>query len=275
MSKVGKDPLPKLDDIQIPSPPALLMDLERLINEPEVNLQAVATRISQDAGVTAQIFRLLATPTYGLKRPPDSLGKAVSILGINTLHNLVKSICLRQSLSGDSPFFAWFWERSADISKLAAAIAWEQRSVCNVLPEHAHLVGLFHDCGIPVLALRSPDYSRSFLQGKEYRWPDVHEEDRKFQTDHSVAGFLVARHWHLPDYVCQAVRFHHEMVNAEHKAATLVAILQMAFHIYNSHAGLDDSEWQGARERVLEELGVSADGLTDFEADIHDRVHQS
>lgn len=264
---------PVLDDIQIPSPPALLMDLERLANEPKVNLQAIAERISQDAGVTAQVFRTLATPAYGLKRPPDSLGKAVSILGTGTLLNLVKSICLRQSLSGDSPFYEFFWERSAEISRLAAAIAWKQRSVCNVLPEHAHLVGLFHDCGIPVLAMRYKDYSRSFLQGKDFRWPDVHEEDARYQTDHSVVGFLVARHWGLPDYVCQAVRHHHEIVHAEHKAATLVAILQAAFHIYNLNHHLNDAEWAQVSGRVMEELGLDEDGLKDLAEDCYHQAH--
>ncbi|MCU0841855.1 MAG: HDOD domain-containing protein [Thiobacillaceae bacterium] len=260
-------------DIQIPSPPALLLDLERLMDEPRVNLQAIAERIAQDAGVTAQIFRLLASPAYGLRRPPDSLGKAVSILGINSLHNLVKSICLHQTLSGDSPFFEAFWERSAEIARLAATIAWSQRSVCNVLPEHAHLVGLFHDCGIPVLAMRYPDYSASFLQGSHFHWPDVHEEDARYQTDHSVVGFLVARHWNLPDYVCQAVRYHHEIVNTEHKAASLVAILQMALHIHNVNHHLDDADWAREQARVVDELGLDGTNLSEYVEDIYERTH--
>ena len=43
-----------------------------------------------------------------------------------------------------------------------------------------------------------------------------------------VVGFLAARHWKMPDYVCQAVRWHHDPINVEDQAATLIAILQTA-----------------------------------------------
>ncbi|NWG86039.1 MAG: HDOD domain-containing protein [Hydrogenophilaceae bacterium] len=262
------------DSVLIPSPPTLLIELERLMDEEDINIAAVAELISQDPGVAAQIFRQIASPIYGLSKPPESLGKAVSLIGLKSLHDLVKSICLRQVLSGDSPFFEWFWERSAEISKLAAAIAWAQRTVVNVLPEHAHLVGLFHDCGIPVLALHNKKYNECFRKAGVYQWPDIRKEDGKFQTDHAVVGYLVAKHWKLPDYVCQAVRYHHEIVHAEHKAATLVAILQMAMHIYNVRNGHEDADWDGERERVLDELGILPNELQAFEEDVYDQVHQ-
>ncbi|MEW5894066.1 MAG: HDOD domain-containing protein [Pseudomonadota bacterium] len=263
------------DSLLIPSPPTLLIELERLMEAEDINIAAVASLISQDPGITAQIFRQLASPVYGLNKPPESLGKAVSLIGLKTLHDLVKAICLRQVLSGDSPFFEWFWERSADISRLAAAIAWAQRTVVNVLPEHAHLVGLFHDCGIPVLALHHKPYNACFGQAGAYQWPDIRKEDARFQTDHAVVGYLVARHWKLPDYVCQAVRHHHEIVQAEHKAATLVAILQMAMHLYNLRHGLDDEEWEGVRARVLDELGILPKELPAFQEDILDQTQPS
>ena len=167
-----------------------------------------------------------------------------------------------------------FWERSAEVACLASNIAWAQRTVVNVLPEHAHLVGLFHDCGIPVLAMRTTDYCKAFCKGGSRAWPDVRKEDQKFSTDHTVVGYLVAKHRKLPEYVCQAVRHHHEIVEAEHKAATLVAILQMAIHIHNRHSGQDDGEWQEIETRVLDELGIHPDGLREFEEDIIERCQQ-
>ena len=258
-------------EITIPSPPQLLLDLDRLMAADNVNMQAVAARIAQDAGVTAQIFRTLTAPAYGLKKAPDSLGKAVSILGLKSLHDLVKGACLRQSINAKGLSLEPFWERSADVARLASTIAWTQRTVCNVLPEHAHMVGLFHDCGIPVLAMHHPNYCKEFCRGDNVAWPDIHKEDQKFNTDHTVVGYMVAKHWHLPDYVCDAVRYHHEIVQAEHKAATLVSILQMAIHIYNQRYGQDDSEWLEIEARVLDELGIHPDGLHEFEDDIAER----
>lgn len=261
-------------NLHIPSPPSLLLELEQLLATDDASMQALAALISKDVGITAQIFRTLTTPAYGLRKAPDSLGKAVSILGMKSLHDLVKGACLRQTLSGKGLDMEPFWERSAEVARLASTIAWMQRSVCNVLPEHAYLVGLFHDCGIAVLAMHAPDYCKSFCRGSGQSWPDIRREDQKFNTDHTVVGYLVAKHWKLPEYVCQAVRHHHEIIEAEHKAATLVATLQMAIHIHNQHNGQDDSEWQEIETRVLDELGIHPDGLSEFKEDVHERCQQ-
>jgi HD-like signal output (HDOD) protein len=87
-----------------------------------------------------------------------------------------------------------------------------------------------------------------------------------------VVGYLIARHWNLPDFICQAVRFHHEILNTEHKAMTMVAILQTARHIYNINSGNVDDEWEADKERVLNEVGVSAEGLKEFEEDVYDTL---
>lgn len=110
------------------------------------------------------------------------------------------------------------------------------------------------------------------MTGSGYVWPNLLAEDANFKTDHAVVGYLAARHWKMPDYVCQAVRWHHDKVNVNDKAATLVAILQTATHIYNLYAGKDDSEWAGQEALALEEVGVARDGQQEFVEEIHERV---
>lgn len=124
------------------------------------------------------------------------------------------------------------------------------------------MAGLFHDCGVPILMQRFPEYGQT--------WPDLMADDKKYDTDHCVTGFLIARHWHLPDFICQAVRFHHEILCTAHKATTMVAILQMATHIHNVYARNQDPEWENDRPRVLEELGISLEGLKEFEEEVYD-----
>lgn len=258
--------------VRIPSPPPLLDELNRLLEDPNAGMEEIGQVVQTDAGLTASLYRTLAKPMYGIRRPPETVAKAISLVGLRTVAELVKGLSIESAIYGESKFYPWFWERANDIARYASTIAWKQRSVCNVFPEHAQLAALFMDCGVPILIQHIEKYEYAFITSKGYIWPHVPAEDAKFNTDHAVVGYLAARHWKLPDYVCQAVRWHHDPINVNDQAATLVAILQTAKHIYNVHALKDDSDWPVHETRALEEIGVAKEGLLEFEEDIVDRV---
>ena len=258
--------------VRIPSPPPLLDEINRLLDDPNARMEEFGQVVQTDAGLTASLYRTLAKPMYGVRRPPETVAQAISLVGLKTVAELVKGLSLESAIYGESLFYPWFWERANEISAYAAAIAAKQRTVCNVFPEHAQMAALFMDCGVPILIQHNEKYEYAFMTSKGYVWPDVVAEDGRFDTDHAVVGYMAARYWKLPDYVCQAVRWHHNPINVKDKSATLVAILQAATHIYNVHGAKDDSEWARYEDEVLEEIGVAKEGQREFEEDIIDRA---
>jgi HD-like signal output (HDOD) protein len=260
--------------IQIPPRPSILAEIEKLLNSAGNNTNAIAKLIGQDTGLCAVVFKVVNSPFYGLSRPVDNISKALVVLGINQVVNIVKGIALRQAIGGQEAVYEKFWERSGDIAALSSIIAGKVISACNISPDQAYMAGLFHECGVPILMQRFPGYCKAFRLGEGNNWPDFREEDRRFNTDHTVVGFLVARHWNLPDFVCQAVRFHHDRLHVDHSALTLVSILQMARHLYHKISGLAETQWYEMRDQVLQELGLGLDGLTEFEEEIVDIFRQ-
>ncbi|MDD5331191.1 MAG: HDOD domain-containing protein [Sulfuricella sp.] len=256
--------------IKIPAQPAVLGELEKLIGKPKANIGHIADLVAKDAGLSAIVFKMISSPVYGLRRPAESLEKAISVIGLKQMANIIKCAALRTTIGGKEQYYEWFWERSAEIAQLASIVAWKQRSVCNIFPDQAYMAGLFLECGVPILMNRFPDYCKAFRLSDK-NWPDLADEDRRFNTNHCVTGYLLARHWRLPDFICQAVRFHHEILHTEHKATTMVAILQMAIHIHNAYRQCDEPNWDSLRPRVLDELGVGVEGLKEFEEDVLDR----
>ncbi|HNI08748.1 MAG TPA: HDOD domain-containing protein, partial [Thiobacillaceae bacterium] len=256
----------------IPSPPPLVDELKKLLDDPISEIDAIAELVLKDAGITACLFKTLAKPVYGLRRPPETIAQAVSLVGLKAIADLIGGLSIQAAIYGDSPFYPWFWERANEIAGYAVAIAQRQRMVCNVFPEHAHLAALFVDCGVPILLQHIEKYEYPFITSKGFIWPNVVEEDKRHNTDHAVVGFLAAKHWRLPAYVCDAIRWHHEPVNVNDRAATLVAILQTAIHIYNVYAMKDDHDWPQFHDKALNEIGVAKDGLKEFEEDIHERA---
>ena len=271
--KEFKDPKLKMA-VRIPSPPPLVDELKKVLDDPDSGMETIADLVHQDAGITASLYKTLAKPIYGLRRPPETVAQAVSLVGLKTIADLISGLTIQAAIYGESPFYPWFWERANEIAGYAAAIAQRQRMVCNVFPEHAHLAALFVDCGVPILVQHIERYEYPFMTANGYIWPDVVDEDKRLDTDHAVVGFLAAKHWHLPAYVCEAIRWHHEPVNVKDKAATMVAILQTAIHIYNSYAMKNDHDWPGFQDKALEEIGVAKEGLREFEEEIYEKAQK-
>jgi HD-like signal output (HDOD) protein len=269
-TKSFSDPALKMA-VQIPSPPPLLDDLIRLLDAPDASMEEIGLVIQTDAGLTASLYRMLAKPIYGLRRPPETVAQAISLVGLTTVAEMVKGLSLQKAIYGESKFYPWFWERANEIASFAAAIAWKQRTACNLFPEHVKLAALFMDCGVPILLQHIEKYEYAFITANGYVWPNVTSEDKRFDTDHAVVGYMAARYWKLPDYVCQAVRWHHDGINVNEQSATLVAILQTAQHIYNVNSMKDDCEWAMQEAVALQEIGISNEGLREFEEDIVDR----
>ncbi|MDZ4202195.1 MAG: HDOD domain-containing protein [Gallionella sp.] len=249
--------------IQIPPQPGILIEIVKLLEKPNNNLVAIGNLINKDVSLTAAILRMLKSPRYRMAAQTVSMSKAIAILGMGQITNLIKGLSLRKVLSGQEVAFDKFWERSVEIAELSAIIAEKQISACNIAPEQAYMAGLFHDCGVPLLMQRFPDYCGEFRLNSRSGWPGYTEEDKRFSTDHAVVGYLVARHWELPDFICQAVRYHHDALRVDHAALTLVSILQTASHLHARLHQLTNSEWSKIGKQALEEIGVD-DSDPDF-----------
>jgi HD-like signal output (HDOD) protein len=256
--------------IKIPPQPTILADIEQLLGQSQVHIGDVAALVAKDAGLAAMVYKIISSPVYGVRKPAESLEKAISVIGLKQMANIIKCAALRTALGDSTHDFKWFWDHSMDIAQLASIIAWKLRTVCNIFPDQAYMAGLFQECGVPILMQRFPDYGKTFRLSASKMWPDQAQENLHFKTDHCVTGFLLARYWHLPDFISQAVRFHHDIPRTEHKATTMVAILQMAVHVHNVYARKPDPAWENNRPQVLEELGISAEGLKEFEEEVYD-----
>lgn len=259
--------------VKLPSQPKVLMEIDRLAGQPRVNNKAIADLISRDAGLSAALFKIVNSPAMGLARRIDSIDSAIAILGLKQVINLVKCTALRQSIGDGAVVYEKFWDRSGDIARLAALIAQKRGAVCNILPDQAYMAGLFYECGVPLLMQRFPDYAKSFRLSGADGWPDIGEEDRLYNTDHCVAGYLVSRTWHLPEFISLSIRYHHDIENINLAHRAMVATLQMAAHLYNLRYQLpDDSEWELSHPLVLQELGLSEEGQREFEEEILDAL---
>ncbi len=262
--------------IKIPPQPQVLIELRKRLETDDYTVRGLARIIGQDPGLSAMLFKAVRSPVFRRNKKVENLEQILMIIGVKQTFNLVQAAALSSTLTRKSrKAFDIFWTRSNEIAKLAAIIAADRVTVCNVFPDQAYMAGIFHECGVPVLMQRFPKYCVALNLEDACCWPDLAEEDEKFNLDHCSVGYLVARHWNLPEFICAAIRYHHELPTDEFGASrTLVATLQLAIHFFNRLNKAPDRLWEEIGLEVLDELGLSSENLEEYYEEIIERFHE-
>lgn len=264
--------------IKIPSQPRVLTELRKLIERQELDVRLLARTIQQDPGVMAMLFKVVGNAAYRQIQPFDTVEQILHAVGVQQTFNLVQAISISSMVGNakEKRVYEAFWARSNAVGQLAMLIAEERIAVCNIFPDQAYLAGIFHACGIPLLLQRFPTYGQEMRLGTPGQWVDWRDEDRKYNTDHAVVGYLVARHWCLPGFICDAIRYQHAMNElGDHEARSIVAILQLAIDIHARDMRMANLEWEHIKHQVLPELGLNEDALPEFIDIILERFNQT
>ena len=253
--------------VNLPPQPRVLQELYAKLMAGVADVRVYARILAQDPGLVAMLFKVVQSASYRRYQPFESVEHILQAIGLQQTANLVRAIALSSSLPAkhNRQAFEAFWVRSRAISELAMLIAEERVTVCNIFPDQAFLAGVFIECGVPVLMQRFSTYCKAMRLDEPGRWADLAEEDRRFNADLCVVGYLMARHWKLPDFICDAIRYHHDFQRLEnHTARTMVAIMQLAMHLYRLNLHLPSNEWDAVKMDVLEELGLREDTLPEL-----------
>ncbi len=262
--------------LKIPPWPKVLGELQQALAAGDDDVRTMARIIGKDPGLAAMVFKVAKSPVIARgKKNLDRLDQILMVMGTKQILNLVQAVALTTALSGSNrKAFDAFWTRSAEIAEIAALIAGERISVCNVFPEQAYMAGIFRECGVPVLMQRFPDYCNSVAFEQVQCGLSIQEEDQRLGVDHCAIGYLVARHWKLPDFIASAIFYHGEMPREELGAVrSLAAILHLATHYYNHFKHMETANWEALKPDILAELGFHPEEEEEFRADIEERFN--
>lgn len=258
-----------LQGISIPPQPQIMVDLQFEQYMPDPDLEAIARLISQDPGLSGALLKLVNSPHFGLSNKIGSIQRAVDLLGSRSIINLINAQSIKGEMSDETIVtLNRFWDTAQDVAETCLTLA--KRTGLEAVDE-AYTLGLFHDCGVPLMLKRFPDYMRVLEDAYASAGPDtrvVDTENQVFNTNHSVVGYYTAKSWRLPEHITAAIANHHNALavfsdcssrNAQLK--NLLAVLKMAEHICASYRVLGsqgvDHEWNAVAPLVLDYIGLS------------------
>jgi len=255
-----------LQGIAIPPQPQVMVDLQMEQLKPNCSIKEISLLISQDVGLSGSILKTVNSPFYKHANRITSIHQAVSLLGVNSVVNLVNALSIKGALSDDDIIaLGRFWDSAMDIAITSSVIA-KQIGIPN--PEECYTLGLFHNCGIPLLMSRFAHYNAVLEEAYASAETGIIEvENKHINTNHAVVGYYVGKSWNLPIYLCEAIHEHHRIIKTfadEHTSGrkkTLLAVLKMAEHICGNYKILGnqdyDYEWSRIMDTVLLYTGIS------------------
>ncbi|UTA48108.1 HDOD domain-containing protein [Simiduia sp. 21SJ11W-1] len=255
-----------LKGINIPPQPQVLVDLQMEQLDPQCSINALAKIISQDVGLAGAVLKTVNSPFFNLTNKISSIQQAVNLLGIDSVISLVNAHSIRGALSDEQIIaLGKFWDTAIDIAQVATHVA---KQIGIDSPEEAYTLGLFHNCGIPLLMMRYENYPEVMQRAYADPINTINAtENAELHTNHCVVGYYVARSWKLPQHLCQAIHNHHQVAqqlvsdSVDSREKNLLAVLKIAEHFCGNYKifgqQTEDHEWQRLQEQILIYVGLS------------------
>lgn len=219
-----EDLLANLEDL--PSLPAVVMELLNSIDQENVDISVLAKKVSHDQALTAKTLRLANSSLYGLQIKATTIQQAITYLGFQTTRNLITAAavtgCFPEGRCAGFDDKA-FWHHSIGTAACAKVLARQIR----FNQDYAFTAGLLHDIGRLVLVSCFPQHYQRVLSYRAANDCYLLEAERAvLGIDHVGAGLALADHWNFSDTMRLAIAGHHEPEAPG--AGFLVAIIHVA-----------------------------------------------
>ncbi len=210
------------------SPPAVYLKINSMLASGFDSASDFAQVILRDPNLTARLLKIVNSPYYGLPSAVDTVSRAITIVGMRDLTDLICSVCAVKSFSRISPDVTnmkAFWQQSVYSAIACKLLA---KRLNDPDPEKLFIAGLLHNIGTLVINHRFPELAeKSLIEAAGNETVLAATEQRWLGFDHATLGATILTQWGLPESLCDAIRYHHDAPSAKH-ATREAAIIQIA-----------------------------------------------
>lgn len=210
------------DRLVLPAMPASAMEAVKELDKPNVTFRRIAEIIGNDPVLTPQLYRLASTARFGNAGPPKTMEQAISRLGMSTLKTTLIELSAHQVYDSRNrkirKSFKGIWDHTVAVGVAARSVA----EVLDFDPFAAHLAGLMHDVGKPIVGALLLEAEKQ-LGMKKKEWLTEENWNKVIESAHRQVGSALAKKWELPDEVVHVLNGAQEYSHSEDdKCANIV-----------------------------------------------------
>lgn len=252
-----------LQKVTIPPRPEALMKIGEEAKKPEPDVSKIAATITADISISAAVLQVVNSPLFRRTKEIESIQQAVMTLGLKRLLPLVKSVALKAAI-GNSDKLDDFWDTASKIATAASISADLLHK--PALKDHAYMLGLFHNAGIPVMLLEFDDYPEVMALAEGQGWPITSEEERsRYGTSYTTISAVLGQKWKLPAVMVETIYYQLDvegLFTSGELSSTgldLMSVLKLARHCvrYEKTGEVSEPEWDEVQDSILERFGLS------------------
>lgn len=258
------------DTAALYSLPDICLRLQELIARPDTELDDIAELVALDPALTARLLRLANSPLYHFGGSVETVARAVRVIGMNELYNLVLASSVTQVFAGIPPELMdmpAFWRHSVNTGLMARELG----RVCGLKQgERLFVAGLLHNMGKLVLVGHLPELTREAITLNGYYSPPWERELLVLGYTFAQVGAELLKDWGMPEPLWELVACQHAPQTARHlpAAAALLHIASRATaHYEQREKGVQGFDYLAAIEpEAWRQTGLCLDNLEPAEA---------
>lgn len=194
---------------KLPSLPAIYTKLQKAIATPGVGIDEIGAIISQDIAMTAKVLQLVNSAFFGIFSRADSPGRAVTLLGFDTVKALILNLALFSEIKITDEILQIdrLSQHSLLVGKMARAIAALESNDKEVIG-NTLLAGTLHDLGKLILVSKKPEqYLQAVKLTQDKNITMTEAEQSIFGTTQSAVGAYLVGLWGFAGPVIEAICF--------------------------------------------------------------------
>jgi putative nucleotidyltransferase with HDIG domain len=270
---------------QLPPFPATankVMEICRDVNTSPTDLTKV---ISLDPVLTGKIMQLVNSAYFGLSREIISPVRAVVMLGMNTVKNLVLGATVMSAFGTRKNFRAlnmdMFWKHSLGVGVIAKLIA-KKRNINKKLIEGYFIAGLLHDIGkIPLNSKFSDEYRNIIGTPEKTPQPLFVSEKELLGIDHTYVGNLIAEKWKLGEEISDTITYHHAPETYQGVQNDILFTVILSDHFANSsEIGFSGNRYleniyPAVMRHLWNDTELSFDNISAFNGEVEQEIEKA
>ena len=193
--------------VNLVTPPIIFARVKSLVDDPNSTSADLAQAIATDPAMSARVLKLVNSAFWGVRGGVDSLSHAVSLLGMNQIHDLVLASSVIGTFDRVRPELmdvTKFWRAGVFRSLAATALA-RKSGVSDV--GRVFTQALMSDLGHMVLYIKTPELAAlAKLQTRDKPWERARAERALIGCDFAQVGGALTDSWKLPQSFGEAIR---------------------------------------------------------------------
>jgi len=217
--------------------PHIMLKARQLLSDPMSDFKEIGKLVKTDQALASRILKVANSAYYGMSGQVSTIQQAGFLLGSRALVRIItmlgQSKMQRTALKGYGINSGDMWRHSLAVAVGSDIIAKE------ISPEYsgeAFLTGLLHDAGKILLdsyILERKDVFNEISRTNHNSMIEI--EEKVLGIDHAIVSSELCINWNLPEFVAQAIRFHH------HPSSSKANLLAYVIHAADTIVHMTDS----------------------------------